>query len=69
MRSGNFDVEKLWTLALHGTPLVRAMALTLLDQKLDGKITVLAKRALQNKLELKKKLVSDYPGILNLRDL
>ena len=38
------DINKLWDYALHGSPVVSAMALAILDRLLDGKISELKKR-------------------------
>ena len=38
------DVNKLWDYALHGSPVVSAMALAILDKLLGGKISELKKR-------------------------
>ncbi len=42
------DSEKLWYVALHGSVISAAMALTILDQQLDGQITEL-KQKVENK--------------------
>ena len=36
--------EKLWIYAISGSPIVQALALTLLDSKLEGAISRIAKR-------------------------
>jgi len=43
----NLDREKLWLYALNGSPLVQAIALTLLDKMLDGAISRLVKEILK----------------------
>jgi len=41
--------QKLWHYALCGSPFVQALALTLLDKELDGKISEFARRVLSSK--------------------
>jgi len=40
------DIEKLWLLVFHGSPMTAALALVLLDRELNGKITELAEKIL-----------------------
>jgi hypothetical protein len=42
------DTDDLWYWVSNGSPLMQALALTLLDRELDGAISELAKRILQN---------------------
>jgi len=49
LRSINIDKETLIKLALNGSPVAKAAALTLLDEMYDGKITAELKRILKEK--------------------
>jgi len=49
LRSINIDKDTLIKLALNGSPVARAAALTLLDEMYDGKIIAELKRKLKEK--------------------
>lgn len=42
----NIETEKLWDYAMHGSPTVSAMALTILDKMYGGKISEIKDRIL-----------------------
>ena len=48
MQKKTFDNEKLWKMVLSGSPLVKTFALVILDDKMNGKITKLAKKLMES---------------------
>ena len=47
------DIEKLWLLVFHGSPMTAALALVLLDKELNGKVTELAERILRGEYKMR----------------
>jgi len=45
-KNTEIDVEKLWDCVFHGSPTIAAIALAILNQLLNGKISELKKKVL-----------------------
>ncbi len=50
-KNEEIDIQKLWDYAFHGSPVIAAIALTILDYQLGGKISEIKEKVLKKEGE------------------